>query len=233
MIPAIFINYANSNSDKFFQSDLWLYRVRVNDYQVITIAWNIMLIAVPFLLAFLLIRWWGLNRFARIYDKLGALLLFAFWLIFIPNTVYVISEVRHLVNYCPEINIFKVCEQSAWMILFFFTYGLIGWVSFYYLLEQMKQLVAAIWGARAGWVFLVLMIPASALGMLLGLLHRWNSWELFLYPKLLLATIWPYFTTGNGAANWFIFTVFLLIFYASGRLILRPVDFIKAPNANH
>lgn len=225
-----FILNSPYGSDNFFQSGWWLYNIRVNDYQLITIIWNLLLIVVPFLIAGLLIHWWRASGYRRWFEKVGALTLAGLWLIFIPNTVYVISEVRHLLNYCPEINVFKVCEQSAWVILFFFVYGLVGWVSFYYLLEQMRQLVAAIWETRASWIFLALVIPVNALGMLLGLLHRWNSWELFLYPKLLLKTISPYFTSTSSAVNWLIFTIFLFIFYGSGKLILKPKKFIEPVN---
>jgi uncharacterized membrane protein len=174
---------------------------------------------VPLAIYLLLAWYWRRTRFIRPAEKILAGAAFFIWLIFIPNTAYVISEVRHLLNYCPQTAAFKVCEQGAWVILFFFTYATIGLVSFFYLLTAMRGLIKNIFGNRIAQVFIIIVIPVIALGMLLGLLNRWNSWELFIYPLDLFNTLISYISYRENLLNWLIFTVFLYLFYFGGKYL--------------
>lgn len=216
-----FILYSPYGSDNFFQSGWWIYRIKINDYQLMTIFWNLLLIAVPYFLSYLLISYWDKSRFEKLYQKLAALILSFFWLIFIPNTAYIITEVRHLFNFCPLDAPFAVCETKAWIIMFFFSYAAVGWVSFYYLVDQMKSLTQKIFGRRAAFFFLILIVPLSALGVLLGLFHRWNSWELFIYPLDLLKNITLYFSNGAYFRHWLTFSAFLYLLYGAGKLVFK------------
>lgn len=235
--PTFFMNmvsrYINTSPyaiDEFFTSSNWLNRLMINDYQVVTIFWNIFLLAIPYLLAYWLIGIWKRNKMSGLKARVSAVLLFGLWLLFIPNTAYVMNEVRHLLNYCPTESLFRVCEQGAWFIMFFLAYSLVGWVSFYYLVEQMRQLVVEIFGEKYSWRFIIALMPVLSLGVLLGLLNRWNSWEFFIYPIELLKTVWVYFSDKTYFTNLAMFTIFMNLFYFAGRKLLRPIDFIKKGN---
>jgi len=216
-----YINDSIYGTDNFFQGNNWFYQIKIGDYQLATVFFNLFLILIPLAIYALLIRYWRRTRFIKPAQKILAGLAFFFWLIFIPNTAYVISEVRHLLNYCPTAAAFKVCEQGAWVILFFFTYATIGLISYYYLLAAMRRLIENIFGKKIAQVFVIAVIPTIALGMLLGLLNRWNSWELFIYPLDLFNTLITYISYPQNFYNWLIFSGFLYLFYFGGNYLFK------------
>ena len=216
-----YINTSLYSVDNFFQQDRWFYRLKINNYQIVSILWNLGLMFVPWLSVKLLAIWWHKTHFHKIGHKLVALALFLIWLLFIPNTAYVISEVRHLIDYCPRDSEFQVCEKNAWMSIFFFTYSLIGWIFFVYLTTQMRNLIELIWSKMIGYLFVLILMPVMALGFLLGLLNRWNSWEFFIYPKQFFQTLPVYWQDEVYFTNWLIFTIFLYILYFGGQWLFK------------
>lgn len=216
-----YINTSIYSVDNFFLDDRWLFRLKVNDYQAVTIIWNIALMAIPWLLAVYLFSLWRKTGFRRFSHKLLGGMVFAVWLLFIPNTAYVMSEVRHLMDYCPRNSSFQVCEENAWMSLFFFVYAVIGWVFYVYLLGQMQLLIKQIWNRAVSHFFIIFLVPVIALGFLLGLLNRWNSWEFFIYPRDFFATIPAYWQEPSYFKNWLLFTIFLYLLYWGGRKLFK------------
>lgn len=216
-----YINNSIYSVDNFFQSDRWFYRLKVNNYQIVTIIWNLALMIVPWVAALLLINLWRRTRFHGWWTKLVAATLFFMWLLFIPNTAYVMSEVRHLMDYCPRSAQFQVCESNAWMSIFFFTYAAFGWVFFVYLVTQMRRLVEEIWNRLAGWLFVVALMPIMSLGLLVGLLNRWNSWEFFIYPLDFFKTTAVYWREEAYFTNWLFFTIFLYALYFGGVKVFK------------
>lgn len=216
-----YINNSMYSVDNFFKDDRWLFRLKVNNYQIMTLVWNIGLMFVPWLAALFLYRLWRRTGFRKARYKLLASVVFLLWLLFIPNTAYVMSEVRHLLNYCPPNSAFQVCEQNAWMSLFFYIYASLGWIFYVYLLTQMQTLARLVFNKLAGFLFIIALIPAISLGFLLGLLNRWNSWEFFIYPKDFFATIPIYWTDRVYFTNWLFFTIFLYILYWGGQWLFK------------
>jgi uncharacterized membrane protein len=153
--------------------------------------------------------------------KIFVFILWFFWLLFIPNTAYVMSEVRHLINYCPTDSPFQVCEKNSWMILFFFTYSLIGWAAYVLLLNQMKRLVGYVFGNFVSIIYTLVSIPVISLGFLMGLIHRWNSWEIFIYPANFYNNLSIYWIDSQHFTNWLIFTTFLYILYIAGCFLFK------------
>lgn len=216
-----YINDSIYGTDKFFLGNNWFYHIKVGDYQLASVLFNIFLILIPLAIYLLLAWYWRRTRFLKLVQKIFAAIIFFFWLIFIPNTAYVISEVRHLLNYCPPAAAFKVCEQSAWVVFFFFTYATIGLISYYYLMSAMRRLIENIFGKKTAQIFVIAVIPVIALGMLLGLLNRWNTWELFIYPLDLFNTLVSYISYPLNLQNWLIFSLFLYLFYFGGSFLFK------------
>jgi uncharacterized membrane protein len=107
------------------------------------------------------------------------------------------------------------------MIIFFFTYASIGWVAFVYLLNQMKSFIEMLFNKIVVRIYSIIIIPFVSLGVLLGLLNRWNSWEIFIYPTDFLKNVFIYFTDCIYFMNWLIFTVFLYILYFGGNFLFK------------
>ena len=182
------------------------------------------MLLIPFFLSRFLIFFWQKTKLKKIQYKLLAFLSGVLWLLFIPNSAYIITEVRHLLDFCPANN-FNVCIENAWMIMFFFTYALIGWISYVYLLNQMEYLISMIWPKLGRRIYISTIIPFISLGVMLGLINRWNSWEVFTAPYGLINDLIRYFTDLTYFINWILFTIFLYFLYFVGIYIIK-----KKPN---
>ncbi|MBU0722455.1 DUF1361 domain-containing protein [Patescibacteria group bacterium] len=200
-----------------------LSNVAVNHYQLVTVVWNIFLALLPLVFYMFLKSYWRRTGLVKFSQKMAAAVLFIFWLLFFPNTAYIITDIRHLLNYCPLDSPDKVCAANAWMIIVFFTYSSFGWVCFYYLLKLMSDLVNEIFNKLQSYFFIALIIPITSLGVLLGLLNRFNSWDVFLFPHWLAQVFLVYFLDMNYFMNWFIFTIFLYLLYLAGDIIFREI----------
>ncbi|MFH1427504.1 MAG: DUF1361 domain-containing protein [Patescibacteria group bacterium] len=207
--------------DYFFYNDFWPDFLFVNDYSILVIAWNIMLIFIPWGLAIFIFKYWRKNKLKKIYQKLIASFIFLLWLFFIPNAAYIITDVRHLLNFCPANSYFHVCSANAWQIMLFFIYALVGWVAFVLLLRQMKAYIIKIKNKRVSEIFIWLVIPLISFGVLLGLLERWNSWDLFIYPWEILESMLKFITDFDYLKNWLFFTVSLYILYFGGDWLFK------------
>ena len=210
--------------DTFYEHYPALGNIAINHYQLVTAVWNIFLALLPLAIFLFLKSYWRRTGLIEFYQKLAAAILFLFWLVVFPNSAYIITDIRHLVSYCPLNSPDKVCPDNAWMIIVFFTYASLGWVTFYYNLKLMSNLAHEIFKWLKPYFFAALIIPITSLGILLGLLNRFNSWDVFLYPLWLLKVFPVYFLDLNYFMNWFIFTLFLGSLYLSGDVIFRKVN---------
>lgn len=215
MISLAMANY-NWTIEALFQADNWLFDLRVNDYQLVNFIWNIFLIAVPYYIYkyvdFLIFKSKHSHVFKIIMGVIGG----GLWLLFIPNTAYVITDIRHVATDCTLATLNRICVQSSWFIPIFFTYSLIGWISFVYLLRQAKDLLSRTFGEKHIGFFIPLLMPLISLGLLLGLLQRLNSWEALIFPIEVAKTSSVYFFDANYILNWLIYTVFLYIMFWGG-----------------
>ena len=206
---------------RLFYEDGPLGIIQLGDYSLLIIVWNLLLLLVPFLVVLLLHRYLvfkkagGIGKWSIL--GIGGLI----WLFFIPNSAYIITEVRHLLGYCPSEAERDVCVPYAWMIIPYFIYSLVGWVSFVLLLEQMKRFLSALFDLRTGRVFTVVVIPFISLGVLLGLINRFNTWEVVMEPLQILDVMLTYFTDPTYFLNWAVFTVGLYILYFAGTLLFK------------
>ncbi len=201
------------------------FNVYINEYPVFMVFWNLFLVIIPFLLFFYLKDYKKKTKFKKKGQKYFGILVFLLWLIFIPNTAYIITDMRHISYYCPFGSYLKICVNNAWMIMFFFIYAIIGWISFVYLLREMKEFIGNIYNKIYSNIFIGLMIPLVSLGVLLGLLNRWNSWDLFIYPIDIIRSSLIYFSDFYYFRNWLIFTIGFYILYFIGTKIFKGIKF--------
>jgi len=217
------INNSYLNFDNLYDYYPVLNSFAINDYQLLTVVWNIFLALLPLVFYLFLKSYWRRTGLIKLYQKAAAAVLFIFWLIFLPNSAYIITDVRHLLNYCPLDSPNKVCVANAWMIIVFFAYSSFGWVSFYYFLKLMSDLVNEIYNKLRPYFFVALIVPIITFGILLGLLNRFNSWDVFLFPFWLLRVFTVNFLDMRYFVDWLVFTFFLYLLYFAGDVIFRKV----------
>ncbi len=189
--------------------------LQINDYHVATFFWNIFLALISCFIAYRLSTTYYLKKWSNIskLNKVLFLLTFLIWFFFFPNTAYLFTDVRHLADYCDDLGRLRVCAEQAWVVPIFFTYGLVGVPTFYYALRKMTQVVRKLFGKWTGRLFPLLMIPVTALGLLLGLVARFNSWEVVSKPWSIVRTAFAYLQDKTMLLNLLSYTVMLYLIY--------------------
>lgn len=180
------------------------------------IGWNLLLAILPCILVYELSIWvrgrtWRQSAPSARFTFLAA---FLFWLFFFPNTAYLFTLVRHLVDHCTDYNVHRVCFHEAWQVPVLFLYALMGLPTFVYSLRMMQRIFAQWFGS--GWFLPVVIIPLTSLGILLGLFERLNTWDVVTRPFILIEKTWSYLTDPWSLLNFFVY-VFVLgaIYYGT------------------
>lgn len=215
LIEIIILNITNFYS-YLFSADSFLMQPKINNYEIISIVWNIILLLVPYYVCKFLKYNWQKNKFKLYREKFIVILCGFIWLLFIPNAAYIMADLRHIVSPCILENYYHVCLIKTWIIFFFFLYSIIGWISMIYLIRQMKKLIKIIINEKISKLFVWLTIPLISLGLLLGLVQRWNSWEFFINPYLIFKDALTYFINGTYFLNWLLIAAILYILYFLG-----------------
>ena len=103
----------------------------------------------------------------------------ALWLLFFPNALYLITDFIHLRQRAaiPLWYDIALLASFAWSGCFLAVASL----------RTMQNLVAAYLGGFASWLFVFGVIGLNGLGVYMGRFLRWNSWDVFLDPRGVLA----------------------------------------------
>ena len=189
--------------------------VKINNYYVAVIFWNIFLALLPCFIVWRLSRGYYLKKWGNIsgMNRLLFGAVFLIWFFFFPNTAYLIADIRHLVDYCREPDYFRACVNEAWVVPLFFSYAATGVPTFYYSLRKMAMILEKLFGKAAGRLFPLLMIPVTALGLLLGLVGRFNSWEVLSKPLDIVGAALGYLIDDIMLINLIVYTLMLYLFY--------------------
>jgi uncharacterized membrane protein len=140
------------------------------------------------------------------------------WLIFFPNAPYMVTGFYHLEYRWPM----PLWYDIGLIAIFAFTGCFLAIAS----LRTMQSLVKSYLGRFAGWVFALVAIGFGGLGVYLGRLGRYNSWDLFIHPKLVLEDIAKQMLTPRDNLEFvgftLMFTSILLVFYLMFVTTNRP-----------
>ena len=145
-----------------------------DQFAYFNLVWNLFLAWLPLVFAF----------FAnQVRVSRGALFLCAaLWLLFLPNSPYLVTDLVHLKPRPPVPLWFDILLVQSFVL----TGLLLGFLSLY----LMHRLVSHSLGWRIGWLFTLVILGLTGFGIYLGRFERWNSWDLFLRPIPLSTGIW-------------------------------------------
>ena len=197
-----------------------MFDLTINGYPLAYIPWNLFLLIIPFFLFFSIVAYWKRTSGQRLFDKIVLAIMAIFWLLFLPNAAYVIVDVRHLNGFCP-VSQLNNCVDGSWMIMLFFTYAFLGWAALVYNIKLMRDFLAMIIGKFKADIFEIIIIPLISLGVLLGLIQRWNSWDIFTAPGAVISDALTYFYYWPFVKNLLIYSFFLYILYYGGSLMFK------------
>jgi uncharacterized membrane protein len=176
-----------------------------HSFEDVPYLWNLFLAWIPFALALLIYD--GHRRGARPVQLLGLGLL---WLLFLPNAPYIVTDFKYLADMTGKTFLFEglLIGTAASSGL------LLGFMSLY-LIQAIVRRAA---GARYAWLFVFVALGLSSVGVYLGRVLRWNSWDVFVRPGSLFgelagALVDP-LAHPRPIAITILFTSFLLASYA-------------------
>src|SRR6056297_3703612 len=116
-----------------------LLNYKINHYSIGDIFWNLSLIIFTYYL-FYTFKYLLFQKDNKLKSFL-LILVFIAWYTFLPNTLYLLTDIRHLLDYCPRNSYLDMCAQNSWMLFVFFAYAMIGWLTFYHLTTKMLNLI--------------------------------------------------------------------------------------------
>lgn len=142
----------------------------VNSY----LLWNLLLSWLPLLLAL----WLAKTLETRLWSSWKALAISVAWLLFLPNSFYMISDYIHLQDVAHADILFDAVLFTS----FIYSGVVLGFSSLYVIHRLLKQRFSA--RQASGTIALTLLLCSFAI--YLGRDLRWNSWDILINPGGLL-----------------------------------------------
>lgn len=172
--------------------------------------WNLFLAWIPYLLGKLL-RISDQFSFRKILIPIVGLL----WLLFFPNAPYILTDLFHLKLRAPV----PLWYDLIMILSFAWTGLLLGIVALLELQKWIQQKA----GKAYSLALVLVLIPLTSLGIFLGRYLRWNSWEVFTEPEMLLLDLFKLLGTPTVAMTVLLFTIsfsiLLFLFYIPFKII--------------
>ncbi len=162
-------------------------------YALTWVAWNTFLAAIPIVLALAFSRLAELREKTAL-TKFGMVAVALAWLAFLPNTCYLLTEWRHYLYRLDARNLYLQSQLDAGMTLdlmrdtvFYFCYSGIGMLAFALAVRPMARVASK--NGVPTWVLGVPLFLLLSVGVYLGLVLRYNSWDLLARPAEVWASI--------------------------------------------
>ena len=151
-----------------------LFRVRTvlsGSEEYTFLIWNLFLAWIPLGMAYAASSFAMRRRNLFITMPMAVIL----WLLFFPNSPYILTDLQHLSHPQPFIPVWFDMLLINW---FAWTGTLLGVFSLF----LMQDIVRRAFGRIAGWAFVIVVGLLSGLGIYIGRFLRWNSWDIILHP---------------------------------------------------
>ncbi len=181
------------------------------------LVWNLFLAIIPFLISLLLI-----NLPQKFQKGVMIFPLLIVWLLFLPNAFYIITDLIHL----RQKDDFPLWFDL--MLLFSFAWNglFVGYLS----ISDIHDWIQANSSKTLAWLLSFVIIMLCSFGVYLGRYLRWNSWDVFAHPMMIIGDIanrfidpFAYKTTWGMTIT---YGIFLIIGYAFMRVLFenRPLE---------
>lgn len=194
--------------------------LEINGYSLSFVIWNIALAVIAVLFSRYTVKILESKKPWYIKSVISVV-----WLALLPNTAYLITDARHVINSCQLYSYGHVCDDVAWHVFFFFAYAAIGWPAFVLALRPMKRFLLKSLGQTKANISVAVVIFLSALGLMLGLVNRFNVWDIIVHPFSILKTASSYFTNEVMFLNVFMTFVILGFLYIIGeKIFIKPAS---------
>ena len=174
------------------------------DLTYLFLVWNLFLAFIPFAISEWLLT---LERFAQRKRKL-AIVLFV-WLLFIPNSFYILTDLFHLDKFDSAPKWFDL------LLIFSFAWNgiVLGIVS----IRKTEVIIESISGRRFSLFIIFIVMWLNAFGIYIGRYLRFNSWDIIAQPFSLFKEMFEVlFHTLRNKMEWgmiAVYAVFMTVLY--------------------
>lgn len=131
--------------------------------------WNLSLAVLPYLITQWISARPGIHK-----SKIKLSLAIMAWLLFVPNSFYILTDLFHLDRFDSAPKWFDL------LLLFSFTWNglLLGVLS----IRMIEKIVELVWGSSFSLILLFAVMWLNAFGIYLGRYLRFNSWDVIAQP---------------------------------------------------
>jgi uncharacterized membrane protein len=123
-----------------------------------------------------------------------------FWLIFLPNTIYILTDISHLVEDWPKVNIlFKFLLVTQYFL--FSIFGIISFVVSIYFFQKLLERRFTGWKIEkmkpSTFIAICILNFMVGFAVIMGGIERTNSWYIFTNPIRVLQDILDVLSSGE------------------------------------
>ena len=176
------------------------------------LVWNLFLAFIPYFFISYLKTQISLQK-----SKIKVLILLFIWLLFLPNSFYLLTDLIHLSQSGGHLFWFDLVVYSSYALIGF-SIGIISLIEFEKIMEN-----------YAPPIIIKLMIPGicflCGIGIYLGRILRYNSWDILSNPIELIQDILTSLLSVNAMLFSFFFGVYIYLFYSLKKIysIINPI----------
>ncbi len=186
------------------------------------LVWNLFLAVLPFPLALLT------DYVSRLRHWQFALPIAGLWLLLLPNSPYLITDLAHL----------EPTNAPYWFdTLLYGSFAVTGVMLGFGSVALIHTATGDRFGRTTGWLVALSSLVLSAFGIYLGRIERWNSWNIFGDPKALARSILSPIRSpiANARTIGFVllYGAFLVITYVGMAMIGVILSNTTAPRVRH
>lgn len=189
-----------------------------HNFSFLYFIWNLFLSWVPLLVSVILV--YILKN--KLWSSWTALILSFVWLIFIPNSFYMISDFIHLVEVPTDYLLYFAIAFTA----IIYSASINGYISLYLIHRELKKRLSS----KTAWLLVALISLISSYAIYIGRVLRWNSWDILTNPGGVIFDVSDNFLNFNSLKN-SIFTtlLFFVLIFSIYILIDRGLKYLIKP----
>ncbi|MEP2936996.1 MAG: DUF1361 domain-containing protein [Gilvibacter sp.] len=146
------------------------------DILYLFLIWNLFLAALPYTFAKITARHAKPKNLG-----LRAMLLLGFWLLFLPNSFYIVTDLIHLKRSQSHLIYFD--------LLMIASFAITGLMYGYYSIQVISKTMASYWNKTTLSLATLAVYLLCGFGIYLGRVLRWNSWDIITQPAQLFRDI--------------------------------------------
>ena len=176
--------------------------------------WNLFLAFIPFAISSYLI----MNN-GKIKSNIIFIVLVAQWLLFFPNSPYILTDLFHL----KQRSMVPYWYDLALILSFAWNGLMLGFIS----LMDMQTVITKRTSQPWGWAFSIVSLILGSFGIYLGRYLRFNSWDILSHPIPLLRSIAGRILNPLHHSQTMGVTITFSAFLIAGYIMLREVSRMK------